>query len=152
VAAAFTCVTEIAAPPSAVFDLSRSIDAHLGSMAASKEQAVAGVTSGMIDLGEEVTRRAVHFGLPFTMTSRITDFDRPARFVDEQVREPFRCFRHEHHFAPSGSGTVMTDRITFEAPLGPLGWLVERAALTRYLQHLIEERNDFLRRKAEEAP
>lgn len=149
VGVSFTCTTRIAAPPPVVFDLSLSIDAHLESMAASGERATAGVTSGRIALGEEVTWRGVHFGIPFRMTSRVTELDRPTRFVDEQVRGPFRRFRHEHVFEAGGAGTVMTDRITLDAPLGPLGWLVERAVLGRYLQQLIEERNRYLRATAE---
>lgn len=43
-------------------DLQVSIDAHKDSMARSREQAIAGVTSGLISLGEEVTWRAWHFG------------------------------------------------------------------------------------------
>ncbi len=45
----------IEAPPEAIFDLSLDIDAHMASMADSNERAVAGVTSGLIGLGEEVT-------------------------------------------------------------------------------------------------
>lgn len=145
----FECTTVVGAPPAAVFDLSLSVDAHLESMARSGERATAGVTSGAIGLGEEVTWRAVHFGIPFRMTSRVTELERPARFVDEQVRGPFRHFRHEHVFAPAGPGTVMTDRVTFQAPVVGLGWLVERAALGRYMRKLIEERNAFLTGAAE---
>lgn len=68
----FDCTTEIEARPSVVFDLSLSVDAHLQSMAASGERAVGGVTAGMIGLGEQVTWRAVHFGIPFRMTSKVT--------------------------------------------------------------------------------
>ena len=73
----FEHVTEIDAPldapVDAVFDLSLDIDAHLASMADSGERAIEGVTGGQIGLGEQVTWRATHFGIPFTMTSRITD-------------------------------------------------------------------------------
>jgi hypothetical protein len=51
----FEAVTEIGASPDVVFDLSLDIDEHLGSMADSGERAIAGVTSGKIGLGEEVT-------------------------------------------------------------------------------------------------
>ena len=134
-----------------VFDLSLSIDAHLASQAAADERAVGGVTTGVIGLGEEVTWRATHFHVPFTMTSRITALDRPHRFVDEQVRGPFRRFHHEHEFHPSGPGTVMVDRISFDAPLGPIGRLVERAVLGSYLERLIVERGRFLKAAAESA-
>ena len=145
----FELRTLIGASVDAVFDLSLSIDAHVGSMAESGERAVAGVTHGLIGLGEEVTWKARHFGLPFTMTSRITELERPLRFVDEQVRGPFRRFHHEHVFTADGESTVMVDRINFDAPLGPLGRIAERAVLSTYLPKLIQERNSYLKRIAE---
>ena len=56
--------TDIMAPIDVVFDLARSIDAHLDSMGQSREQAIAGVASGLIGLGEQVTWKATHFGVP----------------------------------------------------------------------------------------
>jgi ligand-binding SRPBCC domain-containing protein len=149
VTVSFKTTTEIAAPPSVVFDLSLSIDAHLDSQAAANERAVGGVTTGQIGLGEEVTWRATHFHVPFTMTSRITALERPHRFVDEQTRGPFRRFHHEHEFRPIDGGTSMVDRITFDAPLGPLGRIVERIVLGSYLERLIVERGEFLKVAAE---
>jgi ligand-binding SRPBCC domain-containing protein len=145
VAVHFTRVTHIAASPEDAFALSLSVDVHLDSMAASGERAVGGVTTGMLALGEEVTWRARHFKLPFTMTSRITELDPPHRFVDEQVRGPFARFRHEHRFESSDGGTRMVDEVAFAAPFGPLGRLVERLVLGRYLPRLIDQRNDHLR-------
>lgn len=131
-------------PQSELFDRARSIDAHKESMAHSREKAVAGVTSGLISLGEDVTWRAWHFGVPLRMTSRITEMDPPNYFVDEQVRGPFRQFRHVHEFSPDPAGTTMIDRIEFAAPFGPLGRLAERLVLARYLRKLIETRNRHL--------
>jgi ligand-binding SRPBCC domain-containing protein len=124
-----------------LFDLSRSIDAHKDSMAGSREEAVGGVTSGLISQGQEVTWRAWHFGLPIRMTSRITEMQAPHYFVDEQVRGPFLRFRHVHEFNEVPAGTVMVDRIDFAAPFGLLGRLAERLFLARYLRKLIETRN-----------
>ena len=56
-------VTTIAAPPGRCFDLARSIDLHLESAAATSEKVVAGRTSGLIEMGEEVTWPAKRFGL-----------------------------------------------------------------------------------------
>lgn len=80
--------TRIEPPAQPVFDLSLDIDAHRAPMSASNERAIAGATSGRIGLGETVTWRATHFRIPFTITSRVTELDRPHRFVDEQVRGP----------------------------------------------------------------
>lgn len=118
-------------------------------MADSGERAVGGVTGGLIGLGETVTWRAKHFGVPFTMTSRITEYEHPRRFVDEQQRGPFRRFRHEHLFDDVGGSTLMVDRISFGAPLWVVGDVVERAVLGRYLEKLIRERNGYLKNQAE---
>lgn len=140
----FECTTHTHMPAAELFDLSRSIDAHTDSMAESREQAIAGTTTGLIGLGEEVTWRAWHFGVPIRMTSRITAMDAPRSFVDEQVRGPFRSFRHVHEFTESPAGTTMVDRIEFAAPLGALGRLAEKLVLARYLENLITTRNRYL--------
>ena len=130
--------------PETAFDLSLSIDVHLGSFEHSGERAVDGVTAGVIGLGEFVTWRARHFGITWTMTSTITEWDRPRCFVDEQRKGPFKSFRHEHLFEPVEHGTRLLDHVEFEAPLGVLGRAAERLVLARYLRHLIDVRNTFL--------
>lgn len=131
-------------PQPELFDRARSIDAHKDSMARSREEAVAGVTSGLIALGQEVTWRAWHFGIPLHMTSRITEMESPDYFVDEQVKGPFRTFRHVHEFSQDPAGTTMIDRIEFVAPFGPVGRVAEKLVLARYLRKLIETRNRYL--------
>ena len=131
-------------PKPELFDLARSIDAHKDSMARSREDAVAGVRSGLISLGEHVTWRAWHFGVPIRMTRRITQMESPDYFVDEQVKGPFRRFRHVHEFSEDSHGTTMVDRIEFAAPFGPIGRVAERLVLARYLRTLIETRNRHL--------
>jgi ligand-binding SRPBCC domain-containing protein len=78
------------------------------------------------------------------MTSRITAFDYPRSFTDEQVKGPFKAFRHVHEFAPTATGSLMVDRVEFTAPLGVLGRAVERLFLARYLERLIVRRGRFL--------
>ena len=80
----------------------------------SNERAVAGVTSGLIGPGEEVTWEARHLGRNWRVTSRITAFDRPNRFIDEMTDPgPFSFFRHEHLFEVVGHGTLMVDEVDF---------------------------------------
>ncbi|MFC4395109.1 SRPBCC family protein [Arthrobacter sedimenti] len=146
--ASFTCRTESQLPVEQLFDLARSIDLHVDSQKDSGERAVAGVTSGLIGEGQEVTWRAKHFGIPLTMTSRVTHLDFPRSFTDEQVKGPFKAFRHVHEFEPTAAGSIMTDRVEFTAPLGVLGRGVERLILRRYLERLIRDRGSFLAARA----
>lgn len=138
----FTLVTEAPAPAAALFDLSLDIDAHVASMSQSSERAVGGVVAGRIGLDETVTWRARHFGVWWTMTSKITELDRPARFVDRQVRGPFKSFVHEHRFEDTASGCRVTDTITVASPV--FGVLAERLVLVPYLRALIAKRNAHL--------
>lgn len=142
--------THVRAPRERVFDLSLSIDLHLRASASTGERAVAGRTSGLIGLGETVTWRARHFGVWQHLTTRITQWDRPGYFQDAQERGAFAFFTHDHWFEDDGEGgTRMRDRFRFAAPLGPLGWIAERAVLRRYMTRFLEERNEEIRRVAE---
>lgn len=136
--------THVPAGPERCFELSLSVDAHASSMADSGERAVAGVTSGVMGLGDAVTWRARHFGVPFTMTSTISAFERPKRFVDEQVSGPFTRWWHEHRFEATGDGTRMVDVVEFESPAGPIGRWVNALFLTRYMTRLLIQRNEWL--------
>ena len=142
--ASFVCRTESSLPPERLFDLARSIDVHVESQKGSGERAVAGVTSGLIGEGQEVTWRARHFGIPLTMTSRVTQVDFPRSFTDEQVRGPFKSFRHVHEFEATPGGCIMTDRVEFAAPFGLLGRAAGKLVLRPYLQRLIRDRGRFL--------
>jgi ligand-binding SRPBCC domain-containing protein len=145
--------TRIAAPLERVFDLARSIDAHVASTPGTDERPVEGVgkkTRGLMELGEEVTWRARHLGVMQELTSRITAFDRPRYFRDSLVRGAFSRFDHDHHFEEVESGvTLMRDVFDFTSPLGPLGRLVDALFLERYMRRLLEERARILKALAE---
>ncbi|WP_235566861.1 SRPBCC family protein [Microbacterium sp. Root180] len=76
------------------------------------------------------------------MTSKITELEKPTRFVDQQASGPFKIFVHEHRFESVGDGCRMTDTITVGSPV--FGRLAERVILVPYLRHLITKRNNHL--------
>ena len=142
--------TDIGAPPQRCFDLARSVDAHVESATATRERAVAGVTTGLLGAGDEVTWRARHLGVNQLFVSRITAFDPPHRFQDSMVRGAFAHFVHEHVFVVGpGGGTQMVDVVDYAAPWGPLGRLAERLFLTAYLTRFLQRRAQVLKRLAE---
>lgn len=142
-------LTEINAPIEKVFDLARSIDLHMESTKQTGEKAISGKTSGLIELGETVTWRAKHFGIWQTLTSKITEFDRPNLFVDEMVSGAFKSIHHEHRFTTSGDQTIVKDVFEFESPLGIFGKIFNKLVLTRYMTKLLVERNRVIKEVAE---
>lgn len=141
--------TIINAPVERVFDLSRSIELHVSSTAHTGETAVGGVTTGLIGMGQEVTWRARHFGMWQYLTSRITEFDRPAHFRDSQVQGIFRRLDHDHLFTQHGDKTTMQDVFDYEAPLGILGKLADQLFLINYMTQLLSVRNALIKTVAE---
>jgi ligand-binding SRPBCC domain-containing protein len=113
---------------------------------------VGGRTSGLLELGEEVTWQARHFGVTQRLTSRITAFNRPIYFQDRMIRGAFKFLEHDHRFKPGETGgTVMVDILRFRAPFGPIGWLAERMVLGRHLRRFLIERGQALKAMAEQA-
>lgn len=144
--------TKIAAPPERCFLLSLSIDLHMQSTAPTRERAIAGVTHGLICLGETVTWEGRHFGLKLRHQSRITKYEKPAHFQDVMVKGVFRSFEHDHYFVAAPHGTLMRDLLRFDAPCGLLGSIAEVLVLKRYLRRFLTERNQAIRRVAESSP
>jgi ligand-binding SRPBCC domain-containing protein len=141
--------TEIRAPAERVFDLARDVELHTVSMKRYGEVAVAGRTSGLLELGEDVTWRARHFGVAMRLTARIVEFEQPRRFRDSMIRGPFARLDHEHRFHVRNEGTLMEDIFEFASPLGPVGRLVDRFILARYLERLLRARAVAIKAAAE---
>lgn len=131
------------------FDLARSIDLHQISTAHTNEKAIDGRTSGLINLNEFVTWQATHFGVKQKLTSKITAFDRPFHFRDEQLKGAFKYIHHDHFFEVQNNIVVMKDIFRFQSPLGCIGKLVDKFILTKYLTKILLKRNNIIKEFAE---
>jgi ligand-binding SRPBCC domain-containing protein len=131
------------------FDAARDLDLHVSSMADTDEKAIAGRTSGLIGLGEQVTWRARHFGVYQDFTSKITAFERPHYFQDRMLRGAFASFTHDHYFISHRGGTNMKDVLVFEAPLGMLGRFAEKIVLRSYMERLLRSRAELVKQAVE---
>lgn len=144
----------VRAPIERCFDLARSVEAHLAGNVHSGESAVAaaGVTTGLLRLGDQVTWRAKHFGIRWSLTSEISAMRRPVSFQVVMIRGPFRFMRHDHFFrALPGGETELRNRYSFAAPVPVLGRVAEVTFLRRYMIGLLGERNAVIREIAESA-
>jgi ligand-binding SRPBCC domain-containing protein len=69
-------------------------------------------------------------GIPVRWRTRITVWDPPHRFVDEQVLGPYKLWRHEHRFEQNSEGTLMTDSIQYRIALD---WMPGSSLVHRFL-------------------
>jgi ligand-binding SRPBCC domain-containing protein len=141
--------TFIAAPVERVFNLSRSINLHSISTADTNEKAIAGTTTGLINLNETVTWQARHLFKTRQHTSIISAMENPAFFVDEMTKGDFKSFRHEHHFKAVDNGTIMIDILEFESPYGSLGTFFNTVYLKKYLEKFLIKRNNTIKEYAQ---
>ncbi len=137
--------TWVDAPVERCFLLSLSIDLHVASAGKTQEEAIAGVTNGLIGEGETVTFRGRHLGLRLRHTSRIEELRPYSYFRDVMVSGAFRHFEHDHHFAPMDDGTRMRNEIRFSTGWGPLG----RMLAGKRLKAFLIERNAVIKRVAQ---
>ena len=140
---------KIDAPIERVFDLSRSIDLHTVTQNKHGEKPVSGTTSGLINLGQDVTWEAKHLGVRQRLTSKITAYEDPTFFVDEMVKGAFKRFQHQHFFEEKEGKTCMTDVFDFTSPLGIIGKIANKIFLTNYMKKFLITRNQIIKEYAE---
>ena len=58
--------------------------------------------------------------IPIRWRTRITVWEPPYRFMDEQLRGPYRLWLHEHTFEEDGDGTLCGDFVRYAVPFGAL--------------------------------
>ena len=91
--------------------------------------------------GVEIEYRLRLKGIPLSWRSRITAWEPPHRFVDEQLNGPYRRWVHEHTFEPREEGTLVRDLVQYDM-LG--GWLADRLIVRRDLQRIFAYRQQRL--------
>ncbi|WP_339252247.1 SRPBCC family protein [Sporosarcina sp. FSL W8-0480] len=139
----------INAPIHICFDLARDVDVHTETTAKTKEKAIDGVTTGLMENGDTVTWEAVHFGIKQRLTAKIIDMNKPYDFTDVMLKGAFHSFIHIHEFIESGSGTIMKDTFSYKSPLGFLGIIADKLFLEKYMKRFIVNRAYELKRIAE---
>jgi ligand-binding SRPBCC domain-containing protein len=138
-------ITEINAPIETIFNNSRNITVHIETASKTNEKAIAGVTSGLIELNETVTWQGIHFGLKLQHQSKITQMQFPNHFTDEMLKGCFKSFKHEHTFTHENGITLMEDKLMYATPFGIFGKLFDKIALKKYLTNFLLERNKSLK-------
>jgi len=141
--------TNYYAPIETVFDTNRNIDIHQQSASKTKEVAIAGITSGLINKNETVTWKGKHFGVYLTHQSLISEMDFPTYFVDEQLKGQFKNFKHQHFFEQKENYVEVTDLLEYETPFGIFGQLFDKLLLKKHLTNFIIHRNAILKKLAE---
>jgi hypothetical protein len=80
-------------------------------------------------------------GIPMRWRTEIEVWEPPHRFVDRQLKGPYRLWRHEHVFAETDDGTSVIDRVEY-APIG--GVIAQRLAVAKDVRKIFAYRHEAL--------
>ena len=80
------------------------------------------------------------FGIPLTWVTYIAIAESPRRFVDTQLKGPYRSWWHEHTFFEKDGGTLMKDKVEYELPFGPLGDMMHSLVVRGKLKDIFDFR------------
>ncbi len=78
--------------------------------------------------------------IPLKWRTQIETWEPPLRFSDTQLTGPYKLWRHTHEFLEVPEGTLMTDRVRYQMPLGPLGRVVHALWTRRTLDKIFDYR------------
>ena len=102
-------------------------------------------TPVVISQGTIIDFRLRLFGVPFSWRTQIVQWQPNEQFIDEQVRGPYRSWRHLHTFVQREEGTEMTDRVEYRLPLQLAGYLA-LPLVRRQLDRIFRYRATTIRR------
>jgi len=101
------------------------------------------LTPGPVELrvGALIDYRLRVHGLPLRWRTHIKVWEPPRRFVDEQLRGPYRQWVHEHTFTERNGGTLARDVVHYAVPGGAL---VNRLFVRRDVERIFAFRREQL--------
>jgi len=104
------------------------------------------LTPGPIPMraGALIDYRIKLFGVPLRWRTRIEAYERETRFVDVQLRGPYRLWEHTHEFRDAPGGTLMTDRVDYAVPFGIAGEAARLLFVRRTLERIFDYRGDTI--------
>lgn len=82
-------------------------------------------------------------GIPMRWRTLIADWSPPHRFIDEQLRGPYKQWIHTHTFERDGDFTVIRDEVRYRLPFGVLGQLVH-PLIAMQLRKIFSYRHQFI--------
>jgi ligand-binding SRPBCC domain-containing protein len=98
-------------------------------------------SGGVIGPGTLIRYRLRLHGIPIRWLTRIEEWRPGTRFVDLQLRGPYRYWHHTHEFEPDGDGgTLMRDTVRYAMRAGRLGELAQRRLVAGDLERIFEYR------------
>lgn len=84
---------------------------------------------------------------PIRWTTEIVDWEPPQRFVDIQLKGPYKLWRHEHRFVAEGDSTRVLDEVQYQLPFGFLGRIAHVLKVRRDVEAIFAYRKQAIEQR-----
>lgn len=99
-----------------------------------------------IEEGSLIDYRLKIHGVPVKWRTRIEEWVPGKRFVDTQLKGPYKKWHHTHSFEKLGRGTLMTDLVRYRVPLGWAGWFASGWMVEKDVNQIFDYRRQYCAR------
>ncbi len=83
---------------------------------------------------------------PIRWTTEIVEWDPPHRFVDVELKGPYKLWHHEHRFIADANGTRISDEVKYELPFGIFGSIAHALKVRRDVETIFAYRTQTVER------
>ena len=83
---------------------------------------------------------------PISWTTEIIEWNPPHRFVDVQLKGPYKLWHHEHRFIAEGSGTRIADEVQYLLPFGIFGSIAHALKVKKDVETIFAYRTEAVKR------
>ncbi len=83
---------------------------------------------------------------PIHWTTEIVEWEPPHRFVDLQLKGPYKLWHHEHRFIAEGTGTRIHDEVQYLLPFGVFGSIAHRLKVKKDVETIFAYRTHAVRK------
>jgi ligand-binding SRPBCC domain-containing protein len=83
---------------------------------------------------------------PIRWTTEIIEWEPPYRFVDVQLKGPYKLWHHEHRFVAEGNGTRIIDEVQYLLPFGVFGSIAHSLKVKKDVETIFNYRTEVVRR------
>ena len=83
---------------------------------------------------------------PIRWTTEIVEWQPPHRFVDLQLKGPYKLWHHEHRFVADGDGTRIIDEVQYQLPFGIFGSIAHSLKVKKDVENIFGYRTEVVRR------
>ena len=84
------------------------------------------------------------FGIPLHWKTEIQKINKPAMFVDNQLKGPYKLWEHTHTFMEKENGVLMHDVVKYQIPFGFLGTIAHSLIIRKKIEHIFSFRKEIL--------